>query len=219
MDASERIPIRTDCALFPKGVRDAALQQFGSPQCDSLYCRERGEVATTAGVLWELAHDLHPDARVGQSGCAGAGVRVPAAGANYPTEDRSRFVGQHFSEGPSRRHKRAKKNGPQSIGRSRGGLTTKIHLVAGDERTALCFSLYSGQGGDAPAGHILERGKNRSNPPHSYTINPRQLSNVWGPLHPADRIPCNSHPDLSAEFTLIYENCRRRSVSRRESYR
>ena len=30
-----------------------------------------------------------------------------------------------------------KKNGPQAIGRSRGGWTTKIHLVAADARTAL----------------------------------------------------------------------------------
>ena len=29
-----------------------------------------------------------------------------------------------------------KKNGPQSIGRSRGGLTTKVHLLALDDRRA-----------------------------------------------------------------------------------
>jgi transposase len=49
----------------------------------------------------------------------------------------------------------ALKNGPQSIGRSRGGLTTKIHLVAGDERTALCFSLSAGNCADGPEGRKL----------------------------------------------------------------
>ena len=49
-------------------------------------------------------------------------------------------------------------NGPQSIGRSRGGLTTKIHTVAADERTPVIFSLSGGQAHDAPIGRkLLER--------------------------------------------------------------
>ena len=44
------------------------------------------------------------------------------------------------------------KNGPQSIGKSRGGWTTKIHLVAADARTAVTFSLSPGQAHDAPEG-------------------------------------------------------------------
>jgi len=48
-----------------------------------------------------------------------------------------------------------KKNGPQAIGRSRGGLTTKIHMVAANERTALCFSLSAGQAADGPEGRKL----------------------------------------------------------------
>ena len=32
-----------------------------------------------------------------------------------------------------------KKNGPQAIGKSRGGWTTKIHMVAADARTAITF--------------------------------------------------------------------------------
>ena len=48
-----------------------------------------------------------------------------------------------------------KKNGPQSIGRSRGGWTTKIHMVAADARTAITFSLSPGQAHDAPEGRKL----------------------------------------------------------------
>ncbi|MGZ5196283.1 MAG: IS5 family transposase [Ramlibacter sp.] len=48
-----------------------------------------------------------------------------------------------------------KKNGPQSIGKSRGGWTTKIHMVAADARTAVTFSLSPGQAHDAPAGREL----------------------------------------------------------------
>ena len=51
----------------------------------------------------------------------------------------------------------AKKNGPQAIGKSRGGWTTKIHLVAADARTAVTFSLSPGQAHDAPEGRKLLR--------------------------------------------------------------
>ncbi|WP_108033955.1 IS5 family transposase [Burkholderia mayonis] len=51
-----------------------------------------------------------------------------------------------------------KKNGPQAIGKSRGGWTTKIHMVAADARTAITFALSPGQAGDAPHGRaLLER--------------------------------------------------------------
>ena len=42
-----------------------------------------------------------------------------------------------------------KKNGPQAIGKSRGGGTTRIHLVAADARTAITFALSPGQASDA----------------------------------------------------------------------
>ncbi|WP_134984877.1 IS5 family transposase [Xanthomonas axonopodis] len=48
-----------------------------------------------------------------------------------------------------------KKNGPQAIGKSRGGWNTKIHLVAADARTAIPFGLTPGNAHDAPAGPTL----------------------------------------------------------------
>ncbi|HMD54153.1 MAG TPA: IS5 family transposase [Phycisphaerae bacterium] len=52
-----------------------------------------------------------------------------------------------------------KKNGPQAIGRSRGGWTTQIHLVAANDRCALMLKLSPGQAGDAPQGReLLEAG-------------------------------------------------------------
>ncbi|MDZ4102874.1 MAG: IS5 family transposase [Hydrogenophaga sp.] len=50
-----------------------------------------------------------------------------------------------------------KKNGPQAIGKSRGGWNTKIHMVAADARTAITFSLSPGQAHDAPEGRALLR--------------------------------------------------------------
>ncbi|MFC7436631.1 IS5 family transposase [Hydrogenophaga bisanensis] len=48
-----------------------------------------------------------------------------------------------------------KKNGPQAIGKSRGGWSTKIHMVAADARTAVTFCLSPGQAHDAPEGRRL----------------------------------------------------------------
>ena len=48
-----------------------------------------------------------------------------------------------------------KKNARQAIGQSRGGWTTKIHMVAADARTAITFSLSPGQVHDAPEGRKL----------------------------------------------------------------
>jgi transposase len=47
------------------------------------------------------------------------------------------------------------KKGPQAIGKSRGGWTTKIHLVAANARCALSFALSPEQAGDAPQGRLL----------------------------------------------------------------
>ena len=63
--------------------------------------------------------------------------------------------GQHQRQGASRRDRCVKKNGPQSVGKSRGGWTTKVHLVAADERTAIGFALSPGNVHDAPAGRQL----------------------------------------------------------------
>lgn len=48
-----------------------------------------------------------------------------------------------------------KKNGPQAIGKSRGGWSTKIHMVAANARTAIAFTLSAGQAHDAPEGRQL----------------------------------------------------------------
>ncbi|MDE0293771.1 MAG: IS5 family transposase [Bryobacterales bacterium] len=51
-----------------------------------------------------------------------------------------------------------KKNGPQAIGKSRGGWSTKVHLVAANARTAITFALSPGQVHDAVQGRDLLAG-------------------------------------------------------------
>ena len=76
-------------------------------------------------------------------------VRIPSGG---------RFDGLDHREGASGRHGGIKKNGPQAIGKSRGGWSTKVHLVAANARTAITFALSPGQVHDAPQGRDLLAG-------------------------------------------------------------
>ena len=48
-----------------------------------------------------------------------------------------------------------KTNGPQSIGKSRGGWYAKIHMVSASDRRAVIFRLSGGQANDAPEGRTL----------------------------------------------------------------
>ncbi len=146
-------------------------------------------MAPAARSLRSLAHDLHAHEPLGAEGRAGSGVHLPAgAGAGaHPTG--SGGAGQHDRAGASGRHGGPKKNGPQAIGRSRGGWTTKIHLVAADERTAVAGALSPGQAGDGPQG--------------------RQLLRRLGPLADHDRLP----DDLALVMDRAYEGDETRDLA------
>lgn len=49
----------------------------------------------------------------------------------------------------------AREKGDQAIGRSRGGLTTKIHLLCASETDGVDIRITAGQAGDAPVGETL----------------------------------------------------------------
>ena len=61
------------------------------------------------------------------------------------------------SQHSKRQAMRYEKNGPQAIGKSRGGWNTKIHMVAADARTAITFSLSPGNDHDASHGPCWKR--------------------------------------------------------------
>jgi transposase len=112
-------------------------------------------VARVAQALWPLAHHLYPHESLVQEWRAGPSFRTVAAGADRPHPDRVGQTGLHHRQGAPGRHRRLKKNGPQAIGKSRGGWTTKIHLVAANARTAITFALSPGQASDAVEGRKL----------------------------------------------------------------
>ena len=74
------------------------------------------------------------------------------------------------------------KNGPQSIGRSRGGLTTKVHLLALDDRRAWSFSRSAGHWHDAPEGRRLLQQSGLKHP--KYLIMDRAYGTAEGGARP-----------------------------------
>src|SRR5580698_783946 len=112
-------------------------------------------MARFAQAFGQLAYHLHADEPLEQGWGLGPRLRPVAGGANLSHPHRTRVLRQHDDQSPPRRPRGAKKNGPQAIGRSRGGCTTKIHLVAANARCALMLKLSPGQAGDAPHGRDL----------------------------------------------------------------
>src|SRR5664280_3168143 len=102
-----------------------------------------------------MAYHLHSHEPLVQERRAGSGLRAVAARAGRAHPHRGRELGFDHRQGASRWHRRVKKNGPQAIGKSRGGWTTKIHMVAANARTAITFALSPGQASDAKAGRAL----------------------------------------------------------------
>lgn len=62
-------------------------------------------------------------------------------------------MGPYKHQSASKRNRSfKKKSGKQGIGRSRGGLATKLHMVTASDRAAVSFSLPAGNAGDGPEG-------------------------------------------------------------------
>ena len=154
-DGTHASSIRTDRATPAGAARQRQPFEPAGAQ-RHLVCRRTWlQMAPVTRTVWQLAHPLHPYESLVEERGARAGLRALAARTDGACQARSGVAGQHHRPGPSRRDGGAKKNGPQAIGRSRSGGTTKIHMVAADARTAVTFSLSPGQAHDAPEGRQL----------------------------------------------------------------
>ncbi|MFC5639735.1 transposase, partial [Streptomyces bullii] len=90
----------------------------------------------------------HLGAGVHRPGCSGRRGRGPGLGRLGGLHDRA---GSPACGGGPQKGAPAGEPDDHAIGRSRGGLTTKIHLVADGRCRPLAFVLTAGQAGDAPA--------------------------------------------------------------------
>ena len=102
-----------------------------------------------------LARDLCPGEPLGKKGSSSSSVSAFTATGNHPNQSECGKLGFYLYQGASRRYGCFEKNGPQSIGRTRGGWNTKLHMVAASDRDGITFALSAGNCGDAPEGRAL----------------------------------------------------------------
>lgn len=99
--------------------------------------------------LWKVERCVYAIPALGKRRCMGG----PLAGVGTgPLPGTSQGVfGQHFHSRASACRWSAKKNASarQAIGRSRGGLTTKLHVCCIDEHSAIAMTLTEGQRHDS----------------------------------------------------------------------
>src|ERR1039458_3109012 len=155
MHGDHRSAVPAYCLQSSPPTRQRKGQQPATAERLALCGRARLQVARTAQTLRKMAYHLHPHEPLVQERGTGSGLRAVATRADRAHPHRGRESGFDHRQSPSRRHRRVKKNGPQAIGKSRGGLTTKIHMVAADARTAITFALSPGQASDTIEGRKL----------------------------------------------------------------
>ena len=104
-----------------------------------------------------LACNLCPGKPLGKKRSSASSIPAFAAVGYYPGPSKCGEPGFHLHQGSSRWNGCFKKSGPQSIGRTRGGWNTKLHMVAASDRDGVAFALSAGNCGDAPEGRALCR--------------------------------------------------------------
>ena len=104
-----------------------------------------------------LARDLCPDKPLGEKGRAASGISAFAADWNHSNPSKCGKFGLHLHQSSSRWNGRFEKRGTQSVGRTRGGWNTKLHMVAASDRDGVIFSLSAGNCSDGPEGRALLR--------------------------------------------------------------
>src|SRR5215831_19637882 len=156
-NGNHRSAVPADRALFAAAAWQRELVQPAGRERDLVCRRARLQMARSAQAIRQLAHDLHAHEPLVQERRARSRVCSAAARSDRSYQDRGRGPGQYRGESASRWNRGSKKNGAQAIGKSRGGWTTKIHMVAANARTAITFALSPGQAHDAPEGRKLLR--------------------------------------------------------------
>ena len=138
--------VGADCTAAARPCRNERWAGPGQPPLrggGALADAERLPLAGAAGRLGPLAHDVHAFPALDRFGGVGPGVNGGAVG-------RRATGGLDHGAGAPARERGAQKNGPQALGRSRGGLTTKLHTVADARGRPVRLGLTAGQRHDAP---------------------------------------------------------------------
>ena len=105
--------------------------------------------------IGRLVRDLCPDEPLSKKCRFTSGIVAFTAVRDHSNKSECDKSGFYLYQGSSRRNGRFEKSGAQSIGRTRGGRNTKLHMVTASDRDGVIFSLSAGNCGDAPEGRAL----------------------------------------------------------------
>lgn len=86
--------------------------------------------------------------------CNTAYLQCPTARKDHCNQGGSASIGQHFLQTAPRCTWGFKKHGQQSIGKSKGGWNTKLHVVSANDKVIVEMHLSGGNCHDAPQGRI-----------------------------------------------------------------
>src|SRR3984893_16238743 len=138
----------TGSRIFCRDVRSRRRNGQGqSAVCrsSSLSLSRRHALAGPAGTFWRPDQDSHPIFALGEERRMEEDVR----GAGRGRGEWIRHDRQHYRTRASAQCRRSKKDGEdQAIGRSKGGLSTKIHAMVDALGNPLAFLLTAGQAHD-----------------------------------------------------------------------
>ena len=138
-DGTHRSSVRTYCALPAGAPRQCPSVEPASAQCHPVCRRTRLQVARACQQRFGKWHTVYTRMNRWAKNAASSTGSSNTCNVNRScgsSSRRSRLTARSSRSipmGPGR----VQKNGPQAIGKSRGGWTTKLHLVAADARTAV----------------------------------------------------------------------------------
>ena len=154
------------CAVVSAGrfvagsCRDGRSTGSGQPAfCErgSLGFAFRHALGRSAGALWPVQERAQAIRALGSGRCLGQGVSGPGQGPQEPEPDDRLHDCASSPTGGHGPQKGGSEN--QALGRSRGGLSTKIHLLTDGFGQPLAFRLTAGQAAEQPQALPLLEGR------------------------------------------------------------
>ena len=141
--------------MLSETAKASKNQQPGRVECSAVRSGEWVQMEGPAQRIRRLARDLCPGEPLGEKGRSSSSVSAFTTVGNHSNKSECGKLGFYLYQGASRWNGCLEKNGPQSIGRTRGGWNTKLHMVAASDRDGVTFSLSAGNCGDGPEGCVL----------------------------------------------------------------
>ena len=150
--AINRRTIRSHQASSSRSARERGNRQFHFHSRPIVHGGERVQMARFAEGIRQMEQRVPTVQALGVQRHPGPHLRIHAGETHPERQSGSPRTRQHLVQGAPRCPWRVEKNGKQSIGKSRGGWNTKLHMVAADDKSIIEMHLSGGEFHDAPEG-------------------------------------------------------------------